>query len=87
MKFNVDVVKVNMKYKGNNVDIQRIRAKKSPKIEEVSKKEEENKTEEQFHEEEKLLNELSGHTGKKEKRPDFSVFGVSWEGEREEYSL
>lgn len=29
-----------MKYKGNSVEIQRIRAKKSPKIEEVPKQEE-----------------------------------------------
>lgn len=31
----LDVVKVNLKYKGNSVEIQRIRARKSPKIEEV----------------------------------------------------
>lgn len=31
----LEVTKVNLKYKGTNVEIQRIKAKKSPKIEEV----------------------------------------------------
>ncbi len=48
-------MKVNLKYKGNNVEVQRIRARKSPKIEEVQSQEEP-RSKQQFEEEEKLLN-------------------------------
>ena len=40
---DVEITKVSMKYKGSNVEIQRIRAKKNPKVETIS----EQKTEEQ----------------------------------------
>lgn len=50
------VVKVNLKYKGNSVEMQRIKAKKSPKIEEVP-----NKSKLQEETEERVLSGLSEH--------------------------
>ena len=50
------MVKVNLKYKGNSVEIQRIKAKKSPKIEEVPSK---SKLQEET--EERVLSGLSEH--------------------------
>jgi hypothetical protein len=38
-----EITKVNLKYKGNNVEIQRIKAKKSPKIEEVPSQQQKSK--------------------------------------------
>jgi hypothetical protein len=79
------IVKLNLKYKGATVDIQRIRARKSPKIEEVAPPAEA-KTQQQAAEEDRLLQELSGQTGRKEQEPPFSVYALS-PHVREEYSL
>jgi hypothetical protein len=57
-------VKVNLKYKGNSVEIQRIKAKKSPKIEEVPSK---SKLQEES--EERVLSGLNEHASSKLKQP------------------
>lgn len=63
--------------------MQRIKGKKSPKIEEVPQQ----KSKEQEDSEERLLSGLSEHATSKQKRPDFKIFGVGYDGIREEYSL
>lgn len=82
MRLYVEVVKVNLKYKGSSVEIQRIKAKKSPKIEEMP-----NKSKLQEETEERVLSGLSEHASEKLRQPEFKVFGVFFEGGREEYSL
>ena len=61
------------------MEIQRIKAKKSPKIEEVP----EQKSKEQEESEERLLSGLSEHATTKQKQPEFKVFGVGYDGVRE----
>jgi hypothetical protein len=62
-----------LKYKGSKVEVQRVRAKKSPKIEQISQKDADN----QHQREEELLRELTNEGKGKAMKPTFEVFACT----------
>lgn len=73
-----------LKYKGSKVQIQRVKGRKAPKIEQVTEENEQIKEQMQKKEEE-LFNELNSK--KKTIRPDFTVTMYDKNGKSEPFSL
>jgi hypothetical protein len=72
-----------LKYKGNKVEVQRVRAKKSPKIEQISQQDADN----QHQREEELLRELTNEEKGKAMTPTFEVLACTRPTFYEPYSL